>query len=69
MTPARAFSDLITIGRVVKPQGRKGEVVVEPFSDRPRRFAELRRVFLPRKGMRSRSGRSTASGPTSTAWS
>ncbi len=50
MTPARAFSALITIGRVVKPQGRKGEVVVEPFSDRPGRFAELRRVFLPAEG-------------------
>ena len=47
MTAARAFSELITIGRVVKPQGRKGEVVIEPFSDRPGRFSELRRVFLP----------------------
>ena len=50
MTATRAFSDLITIGRVVKPQGRKGEVVVEPFSDRPGRFSELRRVFLPATG-------------------
>ena len=50
MTAARAFSDLITIGRVVKPQGRKGEVVVEPFSDRPGRFSELKRVFLPGDG-------------------
>ena len=50
MTAARAFSELITIGRVVKPQGRKGEVVIEPFSDRPGRFAELRRVFLPAEG-------------------
>ena len=50
MTAARAFSDLITIGRVVKPQGRKGEVVIEPFSDRPGRFSELKRVFLPGAG-------------------
>jgi 16S rRNA processing protein RimM len=50
MTTTRAFSDLITIGRVVKPQGRKGEVVVESFTDRPRRFSELRRVFLPAEG-------------------
>jgi len=50
MTAARAFSDLITIGRVVKPQGRKGEVVIEPFSDRPGRFSELKRVFLPAPG-------------------
>jgi 16S rRNA processing protein RimM len=50
MSAPHAFSDLITIGRVVKPQGRKGEVVVEPFSDRPGRFSELRRVFLPAEG-------------------
>jgi 16S rRNA processing protein RimM len=50
MTAARAFSELITIGRVVKPQGRKGEVVIEPFSDRAGRFSELRRVFLPAEG-------------------
>ena len=50
MSAARAFSDLITIGRVVKAQGRKGEVVIEPFSDRPGRFSELRRVFLPGEG-------------------
>jgi 16S rRNA processing protein RimM len=41
------FSDYIAIGRVVKPQGRKGEVLVEPLSDRPGRFPGLRRVFLP----------------------
>jgi 16S rRNA processing protein RimM len=50
MTAARVFDDLITIGRVVRPQGRKGEVVVEPFSDRPGRFSELRRIFLPGEG-------------------
>jgi 16S rRNA processing protein RimM len=32
---------------VVKPQGRKGEVAVEPLSDRPDRFPGLRRAFLP----------------------
>jgi 16S rRNA processing protein RimM len=50
MTATRVFSELITIGRVVKPQGRKGELVIEPFSDRPGRFSELRRVFLPGEG-------------------
>jgi 16S rRNA processing protein RimM len=43
----RAFADLVAIGRVVKPQGRKGEVLVEILSDRPDRFARLRSVFLP----------------------
>ena len=43
----RSFDDLVAIGVVVKPQGRKGEVAVEPFSDRPDRFPGLVRVFLP----------------------
>ncbi len=41
------FRDLVTIGRVVKPQGRKGEVLTQPFSDRPDRFPSLRRAFVP----------------------
>jgi 16S rRNA processing protein RimM len=40
--------DLLTIGRIVKPQGRKGEVLVESFSDRPERFPTLREVWLTR---------------------
>lgn len=44
------YDDMITIGVVVKPQGRKGEVLVEPLSDRPGRFASLRRVFVPLPG-------------------
>jgi len=46
MTPP-AFSEMVAIGRVVKPQGRKGEVVVQPFSDRPDRFPTLREVYVP----------------------
>ena len=42
-----SFAALVAIGRVVKPQGRKGEVVVEPLSDRPDRFPELRRAYVP----------------------
>lgn len=42
-----AFLDLVLVGRVVKPQGRRGEVAVVPISDRPDRFTTLRRVFLP----------------------
>jgi 16S rRNA processing protein RimM len=41
------YAGMITIGVVVKPQGRKGEVLVHPLSDRPARFAELQRVFVP----------------------
>ena len=46
----RSFADLVTIGRVVKPQGRKGEVVVAPLSDRPDRFPALRRAYVPAPG-------------------
>ena len=44
---ARAFADLVAIGRVVKPQGRKGEVLTLPLSDRPGRFLALKRAFVP----------------------
>jgi 16S rRNA processing protein RimM len=37
--------DFVTIARVVKTQGRHGEVAVEMFSDFPERFADRRRVF------------------------
>jgi 16S rRNA processing protein RimM len=47
---ARPFDDMVAIGRVVKPQGRKGEVVVEPFSDRPDRFPALQTVNVPGEG-------------------
>jgi len=43
---APAFADMVTIGRIVRPQGRKGEVVVEPLSDRPDRFPSLRQAFV-----------------------
>ena len=55
---------MITIGRVVKPQGRKGEVLVQPLSDRPDRFPTLRRVFVPgARGGGARGRRSTACWP------
>ncbi|HUL78996.1 MAG TPA: ribosome maturation factor RimM [Vicinamibacteria bacterium] len=44
------FRDLVLVGRVVKPQGRHGEVAVEPLSDRPDRFPGLRRAFVPAPG-------------------
>ena len=53
----RPFSDLVAIGRVVKPQGRKGEVLVEPLSDRPDRFPALRAAYVPGPGGGSREVR------------
>jgi 16S rRNA processing protein RimM len=38
-------SEFLTIARVVKPQGRIGEVAAELFTDFPERFAERRRLF------------------------
>jgi 16S rRNA processing protein RimM len=39
-------AEVLTIGRLIKPQGRKGELLVEPLSDRPERFASLRAVLI-----------------------
>ncbi|HSB60959.1 MAG TPA: 16S rRNA processing protein RimM, partial [Vicinamibacteria bacterium] len=44
------FRDLVTIGRVVKPQGRKGEVLAQPLTDRPDRFPTLRRAYIRGSG-------------------
>ena len=44
------FQDLVLVGRVVKPQGRHGEVLVLPLSDRPDRFPGLRRAFVAAPG-------------------
>jgi 16S rRNA processing protein RimM len=44
---ARAFADMVAIGRLVKPQGRRGEIAVESFSDRPERFPSLRTAYVP----------------------
>lgn len=38
---------MVTIGRAVKPQGRHGEIAVEVLTDRPERFDDLRKVFVP----------------------
>jgi 16S rRNA processing protein RimM len=38
------FSDMVAVGRVVKPQGRKGEVLTEPLSDR---VPSLRHAYVP----------------------
>jgi 16S rRNA processing protein RimM len=38
-------SEFITIARVMKTQGRRGEVAVEMHSDFPERFEDRRRVF------------------------
>jgi 16S rRNA processing protein RimM len=41
---------LITIGRVLKTHGVKGEVKIEPLTDHPGRFRTLKRVLLVSPG-------------------
>ncbi len=38
--------ELIAIGRIVRPQGRRGEVRLESLTDEPARFRGLRECFL-----------------------
>lgn len=42
----KAFSEAVTIGRLVKPQGRKGELLAVPLSDHPERFPSLTKVLV-----------------------
>jgi len=42
----------ITIGRVTSPHGWRGAVRVEPFTDFPERFHELKSVYVTVKGER-----------------
>ena len=46
MTADLRFADLVTIGLMIKPQGRHGEIVVAPLSDRPDRFPSLREAYV-----------------------
>ncbi len=43
-----------SIGRIVRTQGRRGEVLVEILTDFPQRFQDLRRAFLGDGGDSSR---------------
>lgn len=65
---ARGWDGLVAIGRVVKPQGRKGEVAVEPLSDRPDRFPSLRRAYLPGPGEGAREVAVTSAWPHKGRW-
>jgi 16S rRNA processing protein RimM len=44
--PAFAYLMLITIGKARKTFGVKGEIKIEPMTDHPERFNDLRRVYL-----------------------
>jgi 16S rRNA processing protein RimM len=36
----------VLLARIVRPQGRRGEVLADIFTDFPERFAERKRLFL-----------------------
>jgi 16S rRNA processing protein RimM len=44
--------DWVAIAELVRPRGTRGELVAEPLSDHPERFAALQRVFLSALGER-----------------
>src|SRR5579875_358319 len=41
-------SPWVTLAHIVRPQGRRGEVIAELLTDFPEKFSERRRVFLTR---------------------
>lgn len=47
-SPEVEVGEYLAIARIVKPQGRRGEVAAEILTDFPERLAKLRRVFLER---------------------
>jgi len=46
--PEEEAGEFLAVARIVRPQGRRGEVVAEILTDFPQRFAILRRVYLER---------------------
>jgi len=65
---SRVFDEMVAIGRIDRPQGRRGEVVVTPFSDRPDRFPNLERAFVPGPGGVARELTVTSSWPHKDRW-
>ena len=68
MSTSRPFAELVSIGRIDRPQGRRGEVVVTCFSDRPDRFEQLRRAYVPEAAGGSREVRVTDAWPHKGRW-
>jgi 16S rRNA processing protein RimM len=52
--------DRVVIGRIVKPHGLKGEVVVEALTDFPERFSEGLRILLSGGAREAREARIVA---------
>ena len=56
---AGATGERVTLARIVRPRGRKGEVAAQILTDFPQRLTKLREVWLARPG-----GQATADRPT-----
>lgn len=63
-----AWAEMVAIGRIDRPQGRKGEVVVTPLSDVPDRFPTLERAFVPGPGGGGRALEVVARWPHKRRW-
>jgi 16S rRNA processing protein RimM len=48
--PQQEADKFLAVARIVRPQGRRGEVVAEILTDFPQRFAELPRAYLENPG-------------------
>lgn len=44
------WDEYLAVARIVKPQGRRGEVLAEILTDFPRRFMTLRRAYVQNPG-------------------
>lgn len=51
------MDEFLTVGRIVKPQGVRGEVKVAPFTDDPERFLNLKSVIVDGKSFKILSAR------------
>jgi len=49
-TPSESSAGWITLAHLLRPQGRKGELLAELFTDFPERFDDRTRVFLAKPG-------------------
>ena len=50
MNPMASASQWIVLARILRPQGRRGEVLADLFTDFPQRFAQQPRVWLAPQG-------------------
>ncbi len=50
MMPAKELDQFLAVARIIKPQGRRGEVAAEILTDFPARFHKLRQAFLEHPG-------------------